>query len=242
MVTVVGPPGPSGGVYDQPQAPVASSCVMLPSETVSVTVLRPWASSKAPELLAGTPSSTVTAPSLRVIVGAWTSQAPMSTTPALMRAKPLPRWSVVTSAETRALLPALIAGLPGKRGMVCVGPPWSPSGARSELTGLAAMPTRLPAAPLAKPLPVPSPIRLLLPETPPLKSARSPPEVWVLPATMTLARVAVLPKAVMSPPPYFAELPLMVALVIHSSPSNQLNTPPPYLAAELPLMVVPVTL
>ena len=50
MVTGVGPAGPSGGVYDQLQVPVASFLVTVPSEAVSVTVLRPWASSKVPRV------------------------------------------------------------------------------------------------------------------------------------------------------------------------------------------------
>ena len=49
------------------------------------------------------------------------SKAPMSTTVLTMRGSP--RWSVVTPAGMRALLPASIAGLPGSRGIVCVGPP-----------------------------------------------------------------------------------------------------------------------
>src|SRR5262245_13715909 len=39
--TVVGPLGPSAVVYDQPQVPVESSRVTVPSEAVSVTVARP---------------------------------------------------------------------------------------------------------------------------------------------------------------------------------------------------------
>ena len=49
------------------------------------------------------------------------SKAPMSTVPLTMRGSP--RWSVVTPAGMRALLPASMAGLPGSRAMVWVGPP-----------------------------------------------------------------------------------------------------------------------
>ena len=41
IVTVVGPSGPSGGVYDQLHVPAASSWVIVPSEAVRVTVPRP---------------------------------------------------------------------------------------------------------------------------------------------------------------------------------------------------------
>ena len=49
------------------------------------------------------------------------SKAPMSTALPTMRANP--RWSVVTPAGIRLLSPASMAGLPGKSGIVCVGPP-----------------------------------------------------------------------------------------------------------------------
>ena len=60
----------------------------------------------------------------------WTSKAPMSTVPLTIRGKPVPRWSVVkgwpvVGSTARALLPASMAGLPGKRAMVWVGPPLS---------------------------------------------------------------------------------------------------------------------
>src|SRR5262245_8614899 len=69
MVTVVGPLGPSGGVYDQSQVPAASFLVTVPSEALSVTVTRPWMSLKVPLLLAGEPSLTVTLAREVVIVG-----------------------------------------------------------------------------------------------------------------------------------------------------------------------------
>src|SRR5262245_750493 len=68
MVTVVGPPVPTGGVYDQPQVP-SSFRVTVPTEAVSVTVLRPSASAKVPLLLAGLPWLTVTASWVLAIVG-----------------------------------------------------------------------------------------------------------------------------------------------------------------------------
>ena len=55
------------------------------------------------------------------------SNAPISTIPPRIRAKPVPRWSVVRgwlfASNARALLPALIATLPAVRAIVCVGPP-----------------------------------------------------------------------------------------------------------------------
>src|SRR5262245_32360683 len=52
--TVIGPPGPSGGVYDQVQMPEASS---LATEPTSVTVPLPSGSQKKPCMTAGEPSS-----------------------------------------------------------------------------------------------------------------------------------------------------------------------------------------
>src|SRR5215813_10904906 len=69
MVTVVGPLGPSGGVYDQLQVPVASSFVTVPTEAVSLTVPLPSGSAKVPVLPAGAASFTVTAVRLLVTVG-----------------------------------------------------------------------------------------------------------------------------------------------------------------------------
>src|SRR3954462_11371306 len=68
MVTVEAA-GPSGGVYCQVQAPVALFWVKVPTEAVSVTVPRPWASVNVPLFEAGLPSFTVTAARLRVIAG-----------------------------------------------------------------------------------------------------------------------------------------------------------------------------
>src|SRR5262245_25888922 len=70
-VTVVGPAGPSGGVYDQLQVPAALSWVIVPSEAVRVTVPRPSVSSNVPVFVAGEPSVTVTEATLRVKVGPW---------------------------------------------------------------------------------------------------------------------------------------------------------------------------
>ena len=41
----------------------------------------------------------------------------------LLTMRETPRWSVVTPAGIRALLPASMAGLPGSRAIVWVGPP-----------------------------------------------------------------------------------------------------------------------
>src|SRR5262245_22644314 len=69
MVTVVGPAGPSGGVYDQLQVPAALSWMTVPSEAVSVSVARPSGSSKVPLLVASEPSLTVRAAWVPAIVG-----------------------------------------------------------------------------------------------------------------------------------------------------------------------------
>jgi len=53
----------------------------------------------------------------------------MSTIVLTTRAKPVPRWSVV-SAAAALLLPASIAGLPASRARVSVGPPLSCNGPR----------------------------------------------------------------------------------------------------------------
>ena len=60
-------------------------------------------------------------PEVTAIVNPLDSKAPMSTTVLTMRGRP--RWSVVTPAGMRALLPAPMAWLPGSKAMVCVGPP-----------------------------------------------------------------------------------------------------------------------
>ena len=60
-------------------------------------------------------------PEVTAMVNPLDSKAPMSTTPLTMRERP--RWSVVTPAGMRALLPASMAGLPGSRAIVWVGPP-----------------------------------------------------------------------------------------------------------------------
>ena len=118
----------------------------------------------------------------------------MSTVPPTMRGKPGPRWSVargspVLGSTARALLPALMAGLPASRAMVWVGPPLS---ARVPRPGLAT-PTWLPLVPLARPPEPPVPIRLyaLAEDTEPaMSSAGAPlPVPLVFRATMVLSRV-----------------------------------------------------
>src|SRR5205823_12077221 len=77
MVTVVGPLGPSGGVYDQLQVPAALSWVIVPSEAVRVTVALPWEPAKVPLFVAGLPSLTVTATRVLVVgVGEPSSSMP----------------------------------------------------------------------------------------------------------------------------------------------------------------------
>jgi hypothetical protein len=89
-----------------------------------------------------------------------TSNAPMSTVPPTILANPAPRWSVVTPDGIKALFPALIAGLPGKRAWVWVAPPLSAKGASRGSTGLLAVPTRELAGNVAS-NPVLMPIKLL---------------------------------------------------------------------------------
>src|SRR5438874_8710110 len=55
-------------------------------------------------------------PEVTAMVNPWLSKAPMSTGPT----RPNPRWSV---AEAPVLVPASMAGLPGSRAIVWVGPP-----------------------------------------------------------------------------------------------------------------------
>src|SRR5262245_4112881 len=71
MVTVVGPAGPSSGVYDQPQVPAASSRVRVPSEAVSVSAALPWGSANVPVVVAGAPSGTAREAWSRATVGTW---------------------------------------------------------------------------------------------------------------------------------------------------------------------------
>ena len=99
-----------------------------PSPQSMITVwpeTKPGGSAKVPLRLIEPPSVMDEALGVRaVILGAWTSNAPMSTLavpsplPSMDRRKP--RWSVVMPST---LAPASIAGLPGRGRMVRVGPP-----------------------------------------------------------------------------------------------------------------------
>ncbi len=60
-------------------------------------------------------------PEVTAMVNRLDSKAPMSTTPPTTRGRP--RWSVVTPAGISSLLPESMAGLPGSRAIVWVGPP-----------------------------------------------------------------------------------------------------------------------
>ena len=71
-----------------------------------------------------------------------------------------PRWSVVTPVTA---VPAPMAGLPGSRAMVWVGPPLSASGARSRSARLVR--TMLPSGRSTIPPEPPVPIRLYVPVT-----------------------------------------------------------------------------
>ena len=68
-----------------------------------------------------TPEAVWPLPEVTAMVNPLDSKAPMSTVPSTMRGSP--RWSVVTPAGMSALLPASMAGLPGNRAIVWVGPP-----------------------------------------------------------------------------------------------------------------------
>src|SRR5262249_30994184 len=130
-------------------------------------------------------------------------------------------WTSETS--TKELLPALIAGLVKLIAIVWVGPPLSASGPSSG------SPVIVSASP-----PLPSSIRLWLPERVPWL-ATSPPEVLL--ATMQLFNSIVPPLSM--PPPSYAELLENVLLVTVSVPS--LAMPPPSEGAKLPLTVLLVT-
>ena len=128
----------------------------------------------------------------------------MSTVPLKTRAKPDPRWSSIRAwlfagLMARALLPASIAGLPGKSAMVWVGPPLLASGPSPG----SATPTWLPLTPLVNPPEPPVPIRLLAlaevtwPAPNTTMSLAADPAV--LSATIVLSRVAV-PRMISMPP------------------------------------------
>src|SRR5947209_5020107 len=70
--------------------------------------------------------------------------------------------AVAATAALRVVTgpPLAWAGLPGNKAIVCVGPPFLPSGASMGLMGLASVPTRLWLTPFVRPEPVPSPIKL----------------------------------------------------------------------------------
>ena len=65
---------------------------------------------------------------------------------------------MVTPAGIKALLPALIAGLPRSRAMVSVGPPLLANGASIGSSGCATVPVK--SEPIQPELPSVSPIRL----------------------------------------------------------------------------------
>jgi hypothetical protein len=147
-----------------------------------------------------------------------------------------PRWSVVGMPGPGA---PPIAGLPGSRAMVGVGPPKSPSGARSGSIGAAAVPTWLPWVPLQIPvIPDPSPIRLFaLPGA--SAPRRSPP---VLPAT--IASVSVGVSKTYRPPPKLVIPPLIARPERSAEPPLISKTPldPPPLTVRVftpgPVIVV----
>ena len=84
--------------------------------------------------------------------------------------------------------PASIAGLPGSRAIVCVGPPWSckPAGSSRGST-----PTWLPSTPLTMPLPAPVPNHVVLGGSDRAHVPRSGPAGAVLPPTSEFVIVSV---------------------------------------------------
>src|SRR6266545_2170743 len=164
----------------------------------------------------------------------------------------LPSRSVLRPAGRKLLLPALIAGEPGPR---CRSPLLMNSGSASRLPppsvpkiGLQGAP--LPPAPCTM-LAVNTGVLLLL-ETLlepllhrmllrtcgllPLVLYIPPPFVAELPLMLTFVRVRLLLPKLAIPPPYVAELPLMVTFVRVASSPKKVYSPPPYIA-ELPLKV-----
>src|SRR5438034_2781069 len=130
-----------------------------------------------------------------------------------------------------ALSPALIAGLPGNKAIVCVGPPLFPSAASSAFTLV-----RLCVVAPVKVAPEVFPIRLKSCElNVPFKSGVLPP---VLLATIVFLRF-VVPPVLKMPPPAPAVLALTVLFVNVSV--LLFKMPPPVLGVELPLTVLLVS-
>ena len=126
-----------------------------------------------------------------------------------IRWKPGPRWSYWTPAGIKSLLPASMAGLPGSRAMVMVGPPLSCSGPSFGSTLSRSVPTQ-PELPSVLPIRL-WPSELNPPSHPdPAAERNSRPQY-------SSSRVAV-PLQLKMPPPSPAELPLMVEAVIVSVP------------------------
>src|ERR1700722_10534767 len=113
----------------------------------------------------------------------WYSKAPMSVLPKRGR----PRWSL---AGALAKLPALMAGLPGNRAIVWVGPPLLASEASRGLSGDATVPVRSDATQPV--LPSVAPIRLW-PREVTAKATSGFAKVAVLTATIVLASVKPVP-------------------------------------------------
>src|SRR5262245_46171415 len=192
------------------------------------------------------------------IVG-FASTAPMSTVwtasgsaESRMRAKPVPRWSVIGVASvnggdtTNELSPASIAGLPVSSARVWVGQPLSASGPSLGSIGGRAGPTGFPRISSAMPVRlVPSPIRLLADTgsmAPMMSDVVIGPVPDVFPATIVLRRMTVTPGSTRMPPARRpsaeATLPATVALVIVAEAVPSVATPPPVSADVLPLTVV----
>ena len=149
------------------EAPLAGAeKVTIPPATGSRGLLAVTMTAKglAKGELTGVPCGVL--PVTGVKVNPWLSKAPMSTVPLTTRGKPAPRWSVVSglplASTASALLPASMAGLPGSRAMVCVGPPLSASGPSNGFIGSAVVPMRLLESSLGEisGIPEPSPMRL----------------------------------------------------------------------------------
>src|SRR5262245_7711553 len=171
-----------------------------------------------------------------------------------------PRWSVAGQSAASA---ASMAGLPGSRACVGVGPPLSPSGPRSALATtwslaagahVASVSTLwppelretgpLPKRPTKHPISWLWPITLLatLSDAPaevnvPTKMAAGPEGLETFAVTVVFVRL-IMPSVWKMAPPYHAVavLPLSVLLVRVTWP--RLRMPPPTLPATLPLIVL----
>ena len=103
------------------EAPLAGGVkVICPPATGSLALLAVTVATSGAENAVDT-AADWPLPDVTVMVNPLDSKAPISTVPLTMRANS--RWSKMSPAGMRALLPASIAKLPGKSAMVLVEPP-----------------------------------------------------------------------------------------------------------------------